>query len=122
MIGAGLFTESMGFDIGVIVALLTGLSIVIALLVQIKQGRKEEIRAVLNEVINASPEKIVVSPSPLLVRMEETFVTKSAFDELKERVKDLEDHRESDKKELLDKMDGIPGKVIALLKDTKGLI
>lgn len=121
MIAAGIFSESMSLDITVIVTIIGGFATVIGMLWQMKKNRAEEIKSAVSEIINASPEKIVVSPQPLLVKMEERFVKVDDLKDLERRVQVLEGHRESDKKELLDRIDGIPGRVIATLKDVWGM-
>ena len=121
MIAVGIFSESMTLDLGVIGTIITGFATIIGMLWQMKKNRGDEIKAAVSEIINASPEKIVVSPQPLLVKMEERFVKVDDLKDLERRVMVLEGHRESDKKELLDRIDGIPARVIATLKDVWGM-
>lgn len=129
IIAAGIFTESMAVDLGVLGTILSliggGFAWVIGMLKSMKESRSDEIETAISKIINASPDKIVVNPQPLIVKMQEEFVTHVNLDQrlsdLNRRVGVLEGHRESDKKELLDRIDGIPGRVIATLKDVWGM-
>ncbi len=125
---AAIFTASMAGDIAVVSVIVTILGAIVTMFFQIRQGqreakesRAEEIKSAVAEIINASPEKVVVNPQPLIVKMQEAFVTKDVVDEkfghLEKRVQRLEFQRETDKKELADKIDAIPAKTIAMLSD-----
>lgn len=129
MIAAGLFSESMALDVAVIGGLVTilgaiggGLIWVITMLKEQKKTRAEEIHAVVTQIINASPNKVVVDPQPFLVKMEEDFIGKTEFSQLVTRVAALEIHRHNDQMSVMKEIGKVPLQVIALLKETKGLI
>lgn len=126
ILAAGIFSESMGLDVTVIGGMLTGFATIIGLLIQLKKNRGTEIKAAVMEVINATPDKIVVNPQPLMVAMQERYVSRNdlaiELDDIRRRVTALELCRDHDRMDLLQKIDAVPGKIIAILKDTKGLL
>lgn len=115
MIAAGFFTENMGFDLTVLGTVLGMFGTIIGMLASAKKSRKDEIRQVVGEVINASPNKVVVDPQPFLVKMEKELLKKGDLKDIERRVANLEQWRESDKSELRTLIDGIPARVIATL-------
>lgn len=118
LFGAGFFSESMAVDITVFGTIIGGFSAVIGLLWTMRKNRGKEIESAVMKVINASPEKIVVNPQPLVVEMKKQFVTHEEWVRLDRRIRALED----DKQNILDRIEAVPAKTIALLKDTKGLL
>lgn len=126
MIAGGIFSESMALDVGVIVTILTGFSIIIGLLIQARNQRSEEIKTAVMEVINSQPDKIVVNPQPLLIAMQEKYVSRDDLNlemgEIRRRLTSLETSRDTDRREFIAHMDGLLPKFIAVLKDTKGLL
>jgi hypothetical protein len=126
ILASGIFSESMGLDVTVIGGMLTGFATIIGLLVQLKKNRSSEIKSAVMEVINASPEKIVVNPQPLMIAMQERYVSRDDLAlellDIRRRISSLELSRDHDRKDLLEKIDAVPAKIIAILKDTKGLL
>ncbi len=126
ILATGIFSQSMALDIGVMVGLVSGFGTVIALLVQLKKNRASEIKAAVMEVINATPDKIVVNPQPLMIAMQERYVSRDdlaiELGDIRRRVTVLELSRDHDRRDLLDKIDAVPARIISILKDTKGLL
>ena len=132
MIGA-IITATWAGDITLLAVVVGMFATILKMLVDQKTLQKsasdvrvKEIKAVISEVINASPEKIVVNPQPLIVEMKRDMISRHDFNtemsEIRRRVSVLEAHREVDRRELMEKIENIPSRVIAILKDTKGLI
>lgn len=92
----------------------------------LRKGRKDDLVSAIRAEMGKTPDRVLVGPQPFIVEMKKEFITRDDhrrdLDGFGARVTKLEDFREKDKKELSDKIDGIPGKVVAMLKDTKGLL
>ncbi len=129
MIAAGIFTESMAVDIGVIGTLITLLGAVAGMFFSIKQSQREstdnrakEMEAAVLKVINASPNKVVVDPQPFLIKMEKEFVQREDFNALTTRVAALEVHRHNDLMNIMAEISNVPLRVLELLRKTKNLL
>jgi hypothetical protein len=124
----GILTNSIAGDITVVGAVIGMFATIIKLQLdqkklqsEAKKERKEEIRSVVSELINNSPDKVVVSPQPLIVEMRKEFIERAEYErvlgDLARRVGVLEQWREADKRELHGLIAAIPGQVIALIGD-----
>ncbi len=133
MILGAIFGGTWQADVTIISVLVGMFAAIMKMLVDQKSLQKsaadvrvKEIEAVISRVINTSPEKIVVNPQPLIIEMKKDFISRHDFkvetDELRRRITVLEVFRDNDRREIMDKIDNIPGRVIAILKDTKGLM
>ncbi len=129
MIAAGIFSDSMAVDIGVIGTLITLLGAVAGMFLSIKQSQREakesrakEMEEAVLKVINASPNKVVVDPQPFLIKMEKEFVQRDHFDALSTRVAALEVHRHNDQMSIMTEISNVPMRVIEILRQTKNLL
>lgn len=126
ILATGIFTSSMALDVTVMGTIIGGFGTVITLLVTLKKNRASEIEAAVMKVINATPDKIVVNPQPLMIAMQERYVSRDdlaiELADIRRRVTALELSRDHDRKDLLDKIDAVPARIISILKDTKGLL
>jgi hypothetical protein len=126
IIAGGIFSSSMALDVTVIGGMVTGFATIIGLLVQLKKNRASEIETAVMKVINATPDKIVVNPQPLMIAMQEKYVSRDdlaiELADIRRRLAALELCRDHDRKDMLDKIDAIPARIISILKDTKGLL
>lgn len=122
MIATGFFSDSLALDVTVVCTLLGGFATIIGMLVRMRKSRMEEIQSAVQAAIHASPEKVVISPQPMLVEMKREFVRKEDFQLAVRRIKDLEDKSSRDKEELMAQIADVPSRTITLLRETKGLL
>jgi hypothetical protein len=128
ILAAGLFTESMGFDITIICTVLVMFATVIGLLISAKrekktsdQERKKEIHDVVKAAINASPEKVVVAPQPLMIAIQEQYVSKNEIKDVLRRIEILEKNGREDKETMLTLIADVPLRTAEMLAKIKGL-
>lgn len=78
---AAILTQSWGADFAIAGTIVGMFGTIMVQLRAARKSRRDELEAVINEVISqkATSNKVEISPNPLMVKLQEDFVTRASF-------------------------------------------